>query len=48
MNNRDDAMGLAHIALAVEGCSWTNPDYFAMMIANTVSSEPMMIFPDPQ
>lgn len=36
MNNRDDAMGLAHVALAVEGCSWTNPDYFAMMIANTL------------
>jgi len=36
MNHRDDSMGLAHIALAVEGCSWTNPDYFALMIANTL------------
>lgn len=36
MNHRDDAMGLAHIALAVEGCSWTNPDYFALMVANTL------------
>ena len=30
-------MGLCHFALAVEGCSWTNPDYFALMVANTVS-----------
>lgn len=37
MNHRDDSMGLAHVALAVEGCSWTNPDYFALMVANTVS-----------
>jgi len=36
MNHRDDAMGLCHFALAVEGCSWTNPDYFALMVANTL------------
>lgn len=36
MKNRDDSMGLAHVALAVEGCSWTNPDYFALMVANTL------------
>ena len=37
MNHRDDANELTHIALAVEGCSWNNPDYFALMVANTVS-----------
>lgn len=36
MNYRDDAIGLAHVAIAVEGASWTNPDYFALMIANTL------------
>jgi len=36
MKNRDDSMELAHVAIAVEGCSWTNPDYFALMVANTL------------
>lgn len=36
MNHRDDANELTHIALAVEGCSWNNPDYFALMVANTL------------
>ena len=34
---RDDDMPLAHVALAVEGCGWTHPDYFALMVANMVS-----------
>lgn len=32
----DNDMPLAHIALAVEGCGWTNPDYFALMVANMI------------
>ncbi|KXJ11833.1 mitochondrial-processing peptidase subunit beta [Exaiptasia diaphana] len=31
---RDDDMPLAHVAVAVEGCGWTHPDYFALMVAN--------------
>ena len=30
-------MPFAHIAMAVEGCGWTHPDYFALMVANVVS-----------
>jgi len=33
---RDDAMPLAHVALAVEGCGWQNPDNIALMVANTL------------
>ncbi|XP_052062403.1 mitochondrial-processing peptidase subunit beta-like [Mytilus californianus] len=33
---RDDTMPLAHIAIAVEGCGWTNPDNIALMVANTL------------
>jgi len=33
---RDDSMPLAHIAIAVEGCGWTNPDNIPLMIANTL------------
>jgi len=33
---RDDDMPLAHIAIAVEGCGWTNPDNIPLMIANTL------------
>merc|ERR1711931_412125 len=33
---RDDSMPLAHIALAVEGCGWTNPDNIPLMVANTL------------
>jgi len=36
MRVRDDDMPLAHVALAVEGCGWTHPDYFALMVANMV------------
>ncbi|XP_001631568.2 mitochondrial-processing peptidase subunit beta [Nematostella vectensis] len=31
---RDDDMPLAHVAMSVEGCGWTHPDYFALMVAN--------------
>merc|ERR1719433_399137 len=34
MRVRDDDMPLAHIAIAVEGCGWTHPDYFALSVAN--------------
>jgi processing peptidase subunit beta len=30
---RDDTAATAHIALAVEGASWTSPDYFALLVA---------------
>jgi len=33
---RDDTMPLAHVALAVEGCGWTNPDNIPLMVANTL------------
>jgi len=33
---RNDDMPQAHIAMAVEGCGWTNPDYFALMVANMI------------
>ncbi|KAK3804120.1 hypothetical protein RRG08_047198 [Elysia crispata] len=33
---RDDLMPLAHVAIAVEGCGWTNPDNLALMVANTL------------
>ena len=33
---RDDDMPFCHIALAVEGCGWTNPDNIPLMIANTM------------
>jgi len=33
---RDDGMPLAHVAIAVEGCGWTNPDNIPLMIANTM------------
>lgn len=33
---RDDNMPLAHIAVAVEGCGWTNPDNIPLMVANTL------------
>ena len=28
-------MPLAHVAIAVEGCGWQNPDNIALMVANT-------------
>jgi len=33
---RDDTEPLAHIAIAVEGVDWNDPDYFPLMCANTV------------
>jgi len=33
---RDDAMPLAHVAVAVEGCGWTNPDNIPLMVASTL------------
>jgi len=33
---RDDGMPLAHVAIAIEGCGWTNPDNIPLMIANTM------------
>ena len=33
---RDDDMPFAHIAVAVEGCGWANPDNFPLMVANTI------------
>jgi len=33
LDDRNDDLSHAHIALAVEGCGWTNPDYFALMVA---------------
>lgn len=33
---RDDDMPFAHIAIAVEGCGWTNADNFPLMVANTI------------
>ena len=29
-------MPLAHVAIAVEGCGWTNPDNIPLMVANTL------------
>lgn len=34
---RDDSMPLAHVAIAVEGAGWANPDNIPLMVANTVS-----------
>ena len=33
---RDDAMPLAHVAIAVEGCGWENGDNIPLMVANTL------------
>jgi len=33
---RDDDMPYAHIAIAVEGAGWTNPDNIPLMVANTI------------
>ncbi|KAL5014370.1 hypothetical protein ScPMuIL_008640 [Solemya velum] len=33
---RDDSMPFAHVAIAVEGCGWMNPDNIPLMIANTL------------
>jgi Peptidase M16 inactive domain len=33
---RDDSMPFAHVAIAVEGCGWSNPDNIPLMVANTI------------
>lgn len=33
---RDDSLPLAHIAVAVEGCGWTDADNVPLMVANTL------------
>ncbi|XP_049547852.1 mitochondrial-processing peptidase subunit beta-like isoform X1 [Anopheles darlingi] len=33
---RDDSLPLAHVAIAVEGCGWTNADSTPMLVANTL------------
>lgn len=33
---RDDSIPLAHVAIAVEGCGWPDPDNLTMMVANTL------------
>lgn len=36
IRQRDDAMPLAHVAMAVETCGWDNADNIPLMIANTM------------
>lgn len=33
---RDDSLPLAHIAIAVEGCGWSDQDNIPLMVANTL------------
>jgi len=33
---RNDSLPELHLGIAVEGCGWTNPDYFPMMVASTL------------
>jgi len=33
---RDDSMPFAHVAVGIEGCSFTNPDYFPLTVAANV------------
>ncbi|EJD50912.1 mitochondrial processing peptidase beta subunit [Auricularia subglabra TFB-10046 SS5] len=33
---RDDTMDTAHIAIAVEGVSWSSPDYFPMLVMQSI------------
>ncbi|XP_003489837.1 mitochondrial-processing peptidase subunit beta [Bombus impatiens] len=33
---RDDSIPLAHVAIAVEGAGWTDPDNIPLMVANTL------------
>lgn len=33
---RDDTMQTAHIAIAVEGVSWSSPDYFPMLVMQSI------------
>lgn len=38
---RDDSMNCAHVAFAVEGPGYNNPDFVAMDIASSVSCIPL-------
>ncbi|KAF8900814.1 hypothetical protein BGZ58_006841, partial [Dissophora ornata] len=33
---QDDTMAQAHIAIAVEGCGWTSPDYYTMLVMQSI------------
>lgn len=33
---RDDTMTAAHMAIAVQGASWTSPDYFPLLVAQAI------------
>merc|ERR1719210_2752216 len=33
---RDDSMPLGHVAIAMEGCGWTDPDNIPLMVASTI------------
>eukprot|EP00128_Syssomonas_multiformis_P004325 Colp12_sorted_trinity150504_noHs@218 len=33
---RNDDIGVAHLALAVEGCGWAHPDYYPLLVASTI------------
>ena len=33
---RDDTMSTAHIAIAVEGVGWSSPDYFPMLVMQSI------------
>lgn len=36
LKHRDDAIPFAHVAFAVEGCGWSDPDNIPLMIASTI------------
>lgn len=36
IRHRDDALPLAHVAIAVEGPGWANPDNVALQVANAI------------
>ena len=36
LRDRDDSMPVAHVAMAVEGVGHTHPDYWKLMVANSV------------
>ncbi|KAF4533182.1 hypothetical protein B566_EDAN001724 [Ephemera danica] len=36
MRARDDSMSLAHIAIAVEGCGWSDPDNIPLLVASNI------------
>ncbi|XP_001367487.1 cytochrome b-c1 complex subunit 1, mitochondrial [Monodelphis domestica] len=36
IRHRDDALPLAHVAMAVEGPGWANPDNVALLVANSI------------